>query len=411
MRSTISIDERTTGAAPPPLFATLIDQPPDPLLGLIDLHRSDPRVDKIDLGVGVYRDGDGRTPVMRAVKAAERDLLDRQASKAYLGPAGNIGFIELLEPIVFGVDETCRSRRFGLQTPGGTGALRLGAELIALSRPAATLWYGAPTWTNHLPIFARAGVATRAHDFFDRNTQSIAFGAMLTALAAAAPGDVVLLHGCCHNPLGVEFTEGEWTALIEVLEAKGLVPFIDIAYQGLGRGLDADAAGLRACIARLPEVMIAYSCDKNFGLYRERVGALWIQSVSRDWARRIGENVLALARANWSMPPDHGAEVVRSILASDALASDWRAELDAMRARIVGLRRALARCHPRLEPLGEQMGMFSTLPLRPGAVERLRREQGIYMADSGRISIAGLKDGEVDRLAAALIPFLEDRDY
>ncbi|WP_150291508.1 amino acid aminotransferase [Sphingobium estronivorans] len=381
-------------------FGGLAVQPADALLGLIGLYRADDRPGKMDLGVGMFRDDLGRTPVMRAVKAAEAQLVETQATKSYLGAEGDVRFAELLAEVAFG---TGSDRLTGVQTPGGTGALRLGAELIARSRPGATVWIGTPTWPNHAPIFRDAGLAIQTHRFFDVASAAIDFDAMVEDLGEAQAGDVLLLHGCCHNPTGAGFTGAQWWDIARLCESRGLLPFIDLAYQGLGDGLEADAAAMRALLKALPEAVIAYSCDKNFGLYRERVGALWVQSASTEPVRG---NLLALARSIWSMPPDHGAAVVRLVLEDPALRADWAAELDAMRARINGLRAALAASHPRLETIAGQRGMFALLPLGPDAVEALRREHGIYMAGNGRINIAGLTLENIPAFIVGVAPYL-----
>jgi len=382
------------------IFSRLAIQPPDALLGLIGLYRADRRPGKIDLGVGVFRDDAGRTPVMRAVKAGEAKLLRDQESKSYLGAEGDIRFVELLAEVAFGAGA---DRPVGIQTPGGTGALRLGAELIARSRPDATVWIGTPTWPNHAPIFREAGMMIRTHRFYDVASAAIDFDGMIEDLREAKAGDVLLLHGCCHNPTGADLNSAQWQEIGLLCARRALVPFIDLAYQGLGDGLEADAAGMRGLLDMLPEALVAYSCDKNFGLYRERVGALWVQSGAAELVR---SNMLALARSLWSMPPDHGAAVTRLVLEDDALRADWVSELDAMRARINELRSVLAASHPRLAAIGDQRGMFALLPLTPKAVDALRRDHGVYMAGNGRINIAGLTLETVPAFVAALASYL-----
>lgn len=382
-------------------FAGLTAQPADALLALIGMYAADARPQKIDLGVGVFKDEAGRTPVFAAVKAAEAQLLREQDTKSYVGPEGDIGFFNRLLPFVF-ADPALRPRIAGLQTPGGTGALRLGAELIARMNTSALIHIGAPTWPNHKPIFAAAGLAFREHRHIDIASQQLCFDEMMAALVAAAPGDVVLLHGCCHNPTGADFTPNQWDALARTLAERGLLPFVDLAYQGLGDGLEEDAAGVAIVARRCPEVMVAYSCDKNFGLYRERVGALFVLAAAPDAGAVVQSNLLSLARANWSMPPDHGAAVVRLILESDELTAQWRAELDAMRTRIIAMRTGLAALDPALSFIAGQNGMFSTLPLIPDQVKALREEHAVYMAGSGRIAICGLTPDNLQPFAAAL---------
>ncbi|KEZ15136.1 Aspartate/tyrosine/aromatic aminotransferase [Sphingobium yanoikuyae] len=398
--------------APAPAAAGLFDQlepqPADSLLALIGLHRADPRPGKIDLGVGIYRDAAGVTPIMRAVKAAESLLVGTQSTKAYLGPEGDPRFTALLAPIVLGQALGASDRLTGVQTPGGTGALRLGADLLARAGMTGRVWIGTPTWPNHGPIFAAAGLSVAPHPFYDAASSTLDFESMVRALAAARAGDVVLLHGCCHNPTGTGFSRAQWKALASDFVVRGIVPFIDLAYQGLGDGMEEDAAGLRLMLDAVPEALVAYSCDKNFGLYRERVGALWTLSASAAGVAAVRENLLVLARSLWSMPPDHGAAVVRAILEDEALAMIWRDELEEMRVRIGALRAALASADPRLAPIATQRGLFAILPVTPPAVIALRERHGIYMAGSGRINIAGLTTKTIAPFVAALAPFLPE---
>lgn len=384
----------------PSLFGALKSQAQDPLLALMAEFRADKREGKIDLGVGMYRDASGITPVMRAVKAAERILLETQTTKGYMGPEGDAVFIDLLKPMVFGAAMAKSDRIVGLQTPGGTGALRLGAELIAAVRPRATVWLGEPTWPNHRPLLSAARLAVEGFKHFDRAAQTLPFDETMAALGRAAAGDVVLLQACCHNPTGADYSLDQWRAIAETLAARGLVPFFDFAYQGLGEGLDADAAGMRLVLDHVDEALIGYASDKNFGVYRERVGALYVVSSN---ARAVYTQALALARANWSMPSDHGAAVVRLVLQSAELRQDWTAELDAMRARILNNRARLAALNPRLKAVVGQRGMFSQIQIAPEAVARLKDEHAIYMVGSGRINVAGFRDdSEVERFAKAL---------
>ena len=380
-------------------FDALTPQPPDALLSLIKLYADDPRPEKIDLGVGVYRTVDGRTPVFASVKAAEQRLINEQSTKSYLGPEGDLGFLEKIKPIVFGPGSTA-TEIVGVQTPGGTGALRLAAELLAAGRPEARIWLGSPTWPNHAAIFEMAGLTVVDYPYFDSRTQSIRFGEMLSALDNAASGDAVLLHGCCHNPTGADPDLEQWRVLAERIAARGLVPLIDFAYQGLGAGLDADAAGARLIIQACDNALVAYSLDKNFGLYRERVGALFARSPSHG--ELVQSNILRLARGAWSMPPDHGAAVVRVILEDTGLTRDWHHELEGMRNRLVEVRAALAAAAPAYAGLAKHHGMFALLPLSADEILRLRMDHGVYMAGSGRINLAGLNSGNVRIFAEAL---------
>jgi aromatic-amino-acid transaminase len=394
-------DETVAAQSGKNLFGALALQPADPLLALIGAFRGDPRENKIDVGVGIYRDSEGRTPVLHAVKEAERRLLERQVTKGYLGPEGDIGYCEALKPIIFGLHRY-DGRLSGVQTPGGTGALRLASELIGRARPGARIWVGNPTWANHPPILKAGGLVIAGYDHFDVATQRLRFDRMLVALDEAAPGDAALLQGCCHNPTGADFTIDQWTAIAQKLRERRVLPLIDLAYQGLGEGLDEDSAGTRILLEIVGEGLVAYSCDKNFSLYRERVGALYALSQSPGQANIVQSNLLALTRANWSMPPDHGAAIVRLILEDETLAASWRAELAVMTARIRQIRQLLAEADPALAPLASQHGMFSTLPLNAAEVARLREEHGIYMPSSGRINIAGLTPDTVRVFVDAL---------
>ncbi|WP_420145951.1 aromatic amino acid transaminase [Sphingobium sp.] len=388
------------------IFDDLVARPADALLGIIAAHRADPRPDKIDLGVGVFRDDDGRTPVMHAVKAAERQLVETQATKAYLGAEGDQDYTDALAIVALGHRIAASHRLTGVQTPGGTGALRLGAELIERANRQATVWIGWPTWPNHAPLFRSAGLKVAEHRFYDPTDGSIDMDGLMADLADARPGDVLLLHGCCHNPTGANFTPDQWRAIAQLCQTRGLIPFIDLAYQGLGDGLEADAAATRTLMDSVPNALLAYSCDKNFGLYRDRVGALWLHADTAETAALARSNMLSIARSLWSMPPDWGAAIVRTILASPSLTADWQAELDVMRMRINALRTALANAHPALAPIGQQRGMFALLPIDAQAVRRLREDHGVYMAGNGRISIAGLTMGNIAPFANALKPYL-----
>ena len=373
----------------------------DSLLKLIALANADSRADKIDVGVGVYRDGQGRTPVMRAVKAAEKKLWETQDSKGYLGSAGDTLFPDLLKPIVLG-PHAADERIVGLQTPGGCGALRLGFQLIQRANPSARVLIGLPTWPNHVPIVSGCGLEIVEYPYYDRDGRRTRFEAMMAAIAAASAGDVVLLHGCCHNPTGADLNADQWAEVTRATAERGLIPFVDIAYQGLGRGLDEDAAGLRGVLESCDEVLVSQSCDKNFGVYRDRVGCLFIKTSSRQASENALGHVLQIAREMWSMPPDHGGAVVRTVLQDAGLTADWRVELEEMRGRIVRIRERLASADPRLEFIRHQMGMFSMLPLTPEQVLDLRERHAIYMADSGRFNVLGMADDAVDRFVAAV---------
>ena len=384
------------------MFGSLKPQPADALLALIGLFRDDQRPAKIDLGVGTYRDDGGGTPIMEAIKSAERQLADKQRTKAYLGPEGDPRFVELLVPIAFGAADAHAGRLVGVQTPGGSGALRLGGELNAAARPGAKVWLGTPTWPNHRPVLEAAGLTVVEYPSFAVATQSLRFDDMLTALSATEAGDVVLLHGCCHNPTGAELDEAQWEQVAELLAERRLLPFIDLAYQGLGAGLDTDALGTRIVLSRVEEALVAYSCDKNFSLYRDRTGALFVLARDDASAEVVHGHLLTLARVNWSMPPDHGAAAVRAVLESQELTHTWRMELEIMCQRIGAVRQALVAADPRLAFLSGQRGMFSLLPITPAAVAALRRDHAIYMAGNGRVNLAGLRIADVGVFVHAL---------
>ena len=395
-------DSTVTGGA---FFGGIADQSLDPMLTLLGQLRADDRPDKIDLGIGVYRDEDGRTPVLASVKAAEDILVRHQTSKAYLSADGDPAFLRNLAPIVLGAHaaDPCVA---GIQTPGGTGALRLAAALIARANPGARVWLGQPTWAQHTTLMQAAGLQTVDYPFFDPASQSVLFGEMMSGLEAASAGDVVLLHGCCHNPTGAELTAAQWQAVTALIQRKGLLPLVDIAYQGLGRGFDEDAAGLRGLLEAVPEALVCVSCSKNFGLYRDRAGAIWVKAGSAETARRARNGLMAAARTMWSMPPDHGAAVVRVILESPELTALWRGEVDAMRLRLHEVHRRLADALPALAGVARQTGMFALLPLPAGAGKTLRTAHGIYLMDNGRINLCGLSDATLPRFADAIRPYL-----
>jgi len=312
----------------------------------------------------------------------------------------------LLRPIALG-RHAGDERIAGVQTPGGCGALKLGFDLIAAANRQARVLVGTPTWPNHAPLIAGSGLETVNYPYYERGQGAIRFDAMLGACRAARPGDVVLLHGCCQNPTGADLDAGQWASLAAVVAERGLIPFIDIAYQGLGRGLDEDAAGLHGMLDACDEVVIAHSCDKNFGVYRDRVGSLFVKTARASDSAKALTHVLQLAREMWSMPPDHGAAVVRVVLDDEDLRADWRTELDAMRARIVAVRGRLAEADPRLAFIRGQYGMFSMLPLSFEQVVKLRDDHAIYMADSGRFNVVGMADAALDRFVAAVVDALD----
>ncbi|MEO8141120.1 MAG: aromatic amino acid transaminase [Sphingomicrobium sp.] len=374
----------------------------DSLLALIALANADTRPGKIDVGVGVYKDGSGRTPILRCVKAAEKLLWERQDSKSYLGGAGDTLFPKLIAPILLG-DHASDERILGLQTPGGCGALALAMKLVGVANPDARVLVGLPTWPNHVPLALGAGLEVVTYEYYDRVGRAVRFDLLMEAIAKARPGDVLLLQGGCHNPTGADLDAKQWAEVTAAVVERQLLPVIDLAYQGLGRGLEEDAAGLRGVLDACDEVIVAQSCDKNFGVYRDRVGCLFLKTGSVEASRQAMAHVLQIARELWSMPPDHGAAVVRIVLEDDALRADWRAELDEMRGRILSLRARLAAAHPSLAFIADQNGMFSMLPLTKEQVLTLRDDHAIYMADSGRFNILGLADDAVDRFVGAVL--------
>ena len=386
------------------LLSRLPLQGDDPILALMGLFRDDPREGKIDLGVGVYRDAEGRTPVMGAVTAAERRILERQATKGYTGLAGDPGFTDAMRALILGgaVDP---ARVAAVATPGGTGAVRQGMEAARMAG-GARVWLPDPSWPNHAAILGHVGLEGRRYRYHDAATGGVAFEAMLADLGETGAGDLVVLHGCCHNPTGADPTGPQWDAVAAVLAGTGATPLVDLAYQGFGEGVERDVAGLRRLVARVPEAMVAASGSKSFGLYRERVGVLL--AVSDDRGGRVQGALATLNRLAYSFPPDHGARVVETILRDDGLRRDWLAELDAMRGRIEGVRRLLADAlrertgSDRLGFLAGHRGMFSRLPATREQVEALRRDHAVYLVGDGRMNVAGLDAAAVPRLADAV---------
>lgn len=390
------------------MFNALSQQPVDKIMQLMHMFREDPREDKIDLGVGVYKNAEGVTPVMRAVKAAEKTLWEEQDTKAYVGLAGDPAFADAMASLVLG-DAVPRDRVAAVATPGGTGAVRQAFELMLMANPGVRVFVSDPTWPNHIGILNYLGIEIVTYRYFDGETGAVDFAGMMEDLRQLRAGDVVLLHGCCHNPTGANLTLPEWRQVIERLNAAGAVPMIDIAYQGFGDGLDADAAPTRLVAESCPETLIAASCSKNFGVYRERTGIL--MAVAHEPAPKAlaQENLTSLNRMNYSFPPDHGARVVTMILTDDALRADWMAELEDTRLGMLRLREALAGELQKLSGsdrfgfLAQHRGMFSLLGTTPDLVERLRAEHGIYMIGDSRMNIAGLNDRTVPILARAIL--------
>ncbi len=393
------------------MFERLDTLPPDPILGVTAAYRADPDPAKIDLGVGVYRDADGNTPVPAAVRDAERALLESQATKTYVGPAGNLEFNERIVELALGsaLASSLRERTATIQTVGGCGALRVGAELIHAAAPDAVIHVSDPTWANHEPLVGSSGLRLRRYPYYDRVSHTVDFERLLQYLEQVPRGDVVLLHGCCHNPTGADLDAGQWSAVAELLGRRGLVPFVDLAYQGFGDDPETDVAGLREIAARVPTLLLAISCSKNFGLYRERAGALAIVSASAAIARAIATHEARTARRMYSMPPDHGAAVAARVLADASLRAAWLAELAAMVARMKALRVLLAERLQSRRPdrdfswLVRHRGMFSLLGIDGEQVARLRELGHVYVPPDGRINVAGVSEANVDRVADAVL--------
>lgn len=392
------------------MLESLLPLPEDPLLGVMAAFRRDPDARKVDLGVGVYKTEDGDTPIPAAIAAAMERSATGQKTKVYVGQGGNERFNRAMLELALGADHPAvqDGRAAALQAPGGCGALRLGAELVNIARPGATLHLSNPTWANHVPLMANAGLKIGTYPYFDRASGRVDVPAMLAHLDQLPAGDLVLLHGCCHNPTGADLAPADWDAVAEVLARRGLVPFVDIAYQGLGDGLEADAYGARLMADKLPEVIMAVSCSKNFGLYRERTGATFVVSPSAERTGIAMGQLRKIARGMYSMPPDHGAELVALVWEDAALRRQWQDELEAMRVRVEELRGLLVAGVKALRPevdysfVQRQKGMFSLLPLDGPRIQRLRDEHHVYMPGDGRINVAGISRRNVGYLAQSL---------
>jgi aspartate/tyrosine/aromatic aminotransferase len=381
--------------------------PADKILMLSTLFRADDRAEKIDLGVGVYKDANGHTPIMRAIKAAEKQLWEIEDTKTYTSLPGDAGFHKAMTELVLG-DSVDPARVSACATPGGTGAIHNVFETIKMANPDATVWVSNPTWGNHLSILNHLGMAYKLYDYFDDETCAIDFSGMMASLQNVRPGDVVLLHGCCHNPTGANLNNTQWNEVADLLLEKSAVPFIDIAYQGFGDGLDADAYGTRMLAGKFDEMMIAASCSKNFGVYRERTGIVLAVSANADDAKITQGTLSHMNRQNFSFPPDHGARLVTMVLSDPELRADWQAEVESIRTGILALRQKLADAlraqtgSDRFGFVAEHRGMFSRLGLTKEQVLELRNTHAIYMVDDSRINIAGLNDTNVPIIAKAV---------
>ncbi|MEK1865497.1 MAG: amino acid aminotransferase [Rhizobium leguminosarum] len=393
------------------MFETLTAAPPDKILSLSVLYRNDARPTKMDLGVGVYKDSQGATVIMRAVRDAEKRLYESQTSKTYVGMAGDEGFNKAMLKLVFG-EKADLSRMFACQTAGGSGALRTIADLLAKARADATVWLSDPTWVNHVPILKAAGLNIATYPYFDPASGTVKAEAMLKGLKQAKAGDIILVHGCCHNPTGANLTIEQWGLVADLLVERDLFPFIDLAYQGFGDGLEADAAAVRLLASKVPEMAVATSCSKNFSVYRDRVGAVILMGRDAESVKIAGSQALATTRVLYSMPPDHAAAAVRLILEDDTLRADWKSELEAMRLRMLNLRKGFAEAlrrqsnTSRFDFIADHRGMFSRLGLTEAQVDRLRDEFGIYMVGDSRFNVAGLREDRLDDLAKAVVSVL-----
>ena len=393
------------------MFDSLQPLPGDAILGLIAEHRDDPRANKIDLGVGIYRDADGVTPVLDVIKRAERQLVDTQASKAYLGTAGSPAFNAAMQDLIF-AESGSTERLLTVQTPGGSGSLRVAADILLRCDERATIWASDPTWNNHIPLLGGAGVALKSYAYYDTKRHVIRFEAMLESLRAVPKGDVVLLHACCHNPSGLDPTAAQWREICEVIAERELLPFVDMAYQGFATDVNADAYVIRHLAGNVPEMIVSTSCSKNFGLYRDRVGTLTFMSADVSSLQALQSQASSIARTMYSMPPDHGAAVVSMVLGDEELRAQWLNELDAMRGRLCDMRTLFHDLLQHKAPdhdfshLARANGMFCFLGISAEQVGRLKKEFGVYMVNSSRINVAGITADNVEYLAESIAAVL-----
>ena len=387
----------------------------DPILGLMVAFKADNRAEKIDLGVGVYQDDRGRTPVMASVKQAESRLMELETTKSYQGMAGDPDYNQRMMELLLGKDHSILStgRVKSIQAPGGSGALRVGAEVIRRARPESKLWVGIPTWPNHIPLLGSAGFDIKQYPYYDMDARQVDTEKMMETLRQVPVGDLVLLHGCCHNPTGADLTNEQWDSIADLALERGFIPFIDTAYQGLGNGLDQDAYGMRMMAERLPEVIIASSCSKNFGLYRERTGSITFIAETSEQADIVVSQAMSTARSIYSMPPAHGALLVSMVLGDPQLRSEWEAELEEVRLRIKSMRNLLCDSLENnaagmdFSHIKRQNGMFSFLGITTPQLERLRTEFGIYIVSSTRINLAGVNSNNIEHLTQSLLTVLE----
>lgn len=394
------------------MFDRLDLAPVDKILGLMALYRDDPRANKLDLGVGVYKNDIGATHIMKAVRMAEKRLHDTQATKTYLSPAGDPAFNAAMTRLMLGDTPMDPDRLFACQAAGGSGALRTLAELLKRARPDATVYLSDPTWPNHAPLLGASGLRIATYPYFDALTGHVRFEAMLDALAKANPGDIIVLHGCCHNPTGANLTIDQWSRLADMLVEKSLFPLIDLAYQGFGDGLSEDAGGLRLLATKVDEMAVAASCSKNFSIYRDRVGVCLLIGRNGAETKIAASQILSVTRSLYSMPPDHGAACVRIILDDPDLNADWMSELESMRLRMLRLRVGFAEAlrrqsnSSRFDFIAHHRGMFSRLGITTDQVDRLRETYAIYMVGDSRFNVAGLREDGLDDLAKAIVSIL-----
>ncbi len=396
------------------MFENLPVQPGDPILQMMQDARADTRADKIDLSVGVYCDEAGHTPIMQAVKLAERRLLEQESTKAYLGVVGDTRFNALVTGLALGESHpSLHDQRVGtIQTTGGSAALRIAAELLKSIRQDARIWVSDPTWGNHIPLLKAAGLQLQTYAYYDRRRSRLDFAAMCEQIRQIPAGDILLLHGSCHNPTGADLSLDQWREVIDLVLERDLLPFVDAAYHGMGAGFEEDALGFRMMAERVPEMLLAYSASKNFGLYRDRAGALISISRNAEQSRATLSNLMSISRVVYSMPPAHGAWLVAEVLSDQQLRQSWLAELEQMRLRIADLRRLMASAltrhlgNSRFDSIAGQQGMFSLLGLELEQVRTLRRDFGIYMLESSRINLAGARAEQMDRLAASMAAVL-----
>jgi len=396
------------------MFQSLTPLPPDPILGLTAAFRQDTNPNKVDLGIGVYKDEKGNTPVMKAVKQAEKAILDSQLTKAYLGPMGSPEYNSAVANLILGKDlaDNIGGRRVTIQTPGGCGGLRIAAEFIYTANASATIWVSDPTWANHKPLIGSAGLKFKSYPYYDYATNSVNFEGMIEALKNAARDDVVLLHGCCHNPSGADLSMEQWQVIKNTALAQGFTVFVDLAYQGMGAGLSEDVYGVRLLAESLPELVVVSSCSKNFGLYRERTGAVTLICESEKACNASSTLLASAARSNYSMPPDHGAAIVQLILNSPELHSIWEAELTEIRNRINSLRLKFAeKLNASTIPkdfsfIKNEKGMFSFLGASTNEIQELISNYGIYLVNSSRINVASINDSNIDYLIESITEVL-----